>query len=178
MEGEKDKLILETIKRFDIYINASNTKIAIILSYCIAYLAGLMLRLNGLHLQNTPHWLVGILLGSASLSSVITAWTVKYACSALAPKTPSGRAQHEHPSIFFFCDVADHIGGRDGYIKRVLDITPAELTQDLASQAHILANITKNKYKDISSAVNCLVYFQVPSLMLTVFVLIFASTLN
>lgn len=177
--GEKfdarDKLILETIKRFDGYITATNSKVAMIISYCIAYLAGLMLRLNVFDATGLPLWAAVAVFSVAALSASITAWTTKYAFSALAPRTPSGRADHEAPSIFFFGDVASYAGGRDGYVKRVRDITQSELEVDLANQAHVLAGIAKAKYDDIGMAVKWLVRGQVPSLVLTVFLLIIAK---
>ncbi|MFM0048355.1 hypothetical protein [Caballeronia grimmiae] len=42
---DQQKLLLEIIKRYDSYTNSSNSKIAIILSYCMAYIGGVGFKL-------------------------------------------------------------------------------------------------------------------------------------
>ena len=41
----QQKLLLEIIKRYDSYINSSTSKVAFILSYCMAYIGGLGFKL-------------------------------------------------------------------------------------------------------------------------------------
>lgn len=51
--AEQQKFLFEIIKRYDLYINTTNSKIAIVLSYCMAFIGGLGFKLNTVHLITT-----------------------------------------------------------------------------------------------------------------------------
>ncbi|MFM0628406.1 Pycsar system effector family protein [Paraburkholderia xenovorans] len=159
---DQQKLLLEIIKRFDSYINSSNSKIAIILSYCMAYIGGLGFKLVDVSDKRTHDvawW--GLLLVSL-LSIVVTLWAARYAYLALHPRVPPGRAAHEVPSAIFFGDVARHPGGRDGYAASLRAMTDEEVVKDLSGQTHALAGIASRKYALLAKATNCLVWAQIP----------------
>lgn len=160
--GEKHKLLTEIINRLDIYINATNSKVAIILSYCIAYIAGLGFKLSSLsdtQIHNASWYL---LLSIYLLSVVFTLLAAHYAYRAMAPQLPSGRATYELPSTIFFGDIAKHPGGRDGYVMSVLQLTEEDVVRDLAKQAYTLATIADSKFALIVKAYKCIVRFQIP----------------
>lgn len=159
---DNQKLLLEIIKRFDTYINASNTKIAVILSYCMAYIGGLGFKLVDIsdkRVHDAGWWL---LLAVCLVSAVVTLWAARYAYQALAPQLPSGRAAHEQPSVVFFGDVATHPGGRDGYAASINQLTEDGIVRDLAGQAHTLAAITRSKFALIDTATKWIVQVQIP----------------
>jgi len=159
---DNQKLLIEIIKRFDTYINASNTKIAVILSYCMAYIGGLGFKLVDIsdkRDQDAGWW---FLLAVCLVSAVVTLWAAHFAYQALAPQVPSGRAAHEPPSVVFFGDVATHPGGRDGYVASINQLTEEGVVRDLASQAHTLAAIARSKFALINKATRCIVHVQIP----------------
>ncbi|MBO2985829.1 Pycsar system effector family protein [Burkholderia pseudomallei] len=159
---DQQKLLLEIIKRFDSYINSSNSKIAIILSYCMAYIGGLGFKLvdvSDKRAHDTAWW--GLLL--VSLMSVgVTLWAARYAYLALHPQVPSGRAAHEAPSVLFFGDVAAHPGGRDGYSASLRALTAEDVVRDLSGQAHTLAGIAAHKYALLGKSTSYIVRAQIP----------------
>lgn len=159
---EQQKLLLEIIKRFDSYINSSNSKIAIILSYCMAYIGGLGFKLVDVSDKRSHDLAWWGLLVASLLSVAVTLWAARYAYLALHPQVPSGRAAHETPSALFFGDVAEHPGGRDGYAASLRDLTAEEVVKDLAGQAHTLAGIAARKYALLGSATRCIVRAQIP----------------
>jgi len=159
---DNQKLLIQIIKRFDTYINASNAKIAVILSYCMAYIGGLGFKLVDIsdkHNHNTSWW---FLIGVCSTSIIATLWAARFAYLALRPQVPSGRAPHEAPSVLFFGDVASHPGGRDGYLASIEQLTDKDVIRDLAQQAHTLAAIAKTKFALIDNATQWLAYVQIP----------------
>lgn len=164
----QQKLLREIIKRYDAYINASNTKIAVILSYCMAYLGAIAFKVFDLLAQRCENWLWWAALALAFASVCATLYAIFRAYGALNPQTPPGRASHEEPSIVFFGDVANLIGGRDGYVTRIRDITEAEIVEDLARQAHVLAGIVTTKMNALNKSVRSLAKFQLPLGLLTV----------
>src|SRR4051812_5859834 len=118
----QQKLLIEIIKRYDSYISATNSKVAVILSYCMAYIGGIAFKI--IDLSGKPHhdWIWWVALALAAASAAVTLYAAYRAYEALNPQTPPGRAQHENPSIVFFGDVATLAGGRDGYVKRINEI--------------------------------------------------------
>lgn len=171
---DNQKLLVESIKRFDTYINASNTKIAVILSYCMAYIGGLGFKLVDIsdkRIHDTGWWLVLLV---CLISAVVTLWSARFAYQALAPQVPSGRGAHEPPSVVFFGDVATHPGGRDGYVKSINQLTEELIVRDLAGQAHTLAAIAKSKFALIDKATKCIVYVQIPLFVLILVLLLTA----
>lgn len=164
----QQKLLWEIIKRYDAYINASNTKIAVILSYGMAYLGAIAFKVFDLIAQQCGSSLKWVALVLAFASVCATLYAIIRAYGALKPQTPPGRATHEEPSILFFGDVADLAGGRDGYVARIQDITEAEIVEDLARQAHVLAGIVTTKMKALNESVRSLAKFQLPLGFLTV----------
>lgn len=159
---DQQKLLFEIIKRFDSYINSSNSKIAIILSYCMAYIGGLGFKLvdvSDKRIHDVAWW---ALLLVSLLSVVVTLWSARYAYLALHPQVPSGRAGHEAPSAIFFGDVAQHPGGRDGYAASLRTMGDEDVIRDLAGQAHTLAGIASRKYALLAKSTTCIVRVQIP----------------
>lgn len=171
---DNQKLLIEVIKRFDTYINASNAKIAVILSYCMAYIGGLGFKLVDIsdrRIHDTNWW---FLLAVCFVTIAVTLWAAHFAYRALAPQVTSGRAAHEPPSVVFFGDVATHPGGRDGYVESINQLTEDLVVQDLARQAHTLAAIARCKFELVDKATKCIVYVQIPLFALILVLLITA----
>lgn len=173
----QQKLLIEIIKRYDGYIGATNTKIAVILSYSMAYIGGIAFKIIDLSANRSPEWTWWLALILAGASVAATLYAAYRAYEALNPQTPSGRAQHEKPSIVFFGDVANLVGGRDGYVNRINEITDTEIVEDLARQAHVLANIVSKKMNTLNGSVRALAKVQLPLSLLTIIVLCLTSPL-
>ena len=164
----QQKLLIEIIKRFDGYIGATNTKIAVILSYAMAYVGGVAFKIIDLSAKRCHNWTWWLALLLAGTSVAVTFYAAYQAYEALNPQTPPGRAQHEEPSIVFFGDVANLVGGRDGYVNRISKITDAEIVDDLARQAHVLAGIVSKKMTTLNRSISILAKLQLPLSLLTI----------
>lgn len=172
----QQKILLEIIKRYDSYISATNTKIAVILSYSMAYIGGIAFKIIDLSAKRNHEWIWWFALGLAVLSIMATLYAAYLAYDGLNPQTPSGRAQHEEPSIIFFGDVANLVGGRDGYVNRIKKITDTEIIEDLARQAHVLSCIVSRKMGTLNKSIGVLAKIQLPLSLLTIATLCFTSS--
>lgn len=171
----QQKLLIEIIKRYDGYIGATNTKIAVILSYSMAYVGGVAFKIIDLSAKRSQEWIWWLALILAGASVAATLYAAYRAYEALNPQTPPGRAQHENPSIVFFGDVANLAGGRDGYINRINEITDTETVEDLARQAHVLAIIVSKKMNTLNVSIHALAKVQLPLSLLTIIALCLTS---
>ncbi|WP_374497209.1 Pycsar system effector family protein [Vogesella indigofera] len=171
----QQKLLLEIIKRYDGYIGATNAKIAVVLSYSMAYVGGVAFKIIDLSAKRSHEctWWLALILAGASVAA--TLYAAYHAYEALNPQTPSGRAQHEEPSIYFFGDVANLVGGRDGYVARIKEITDIEIVEDLARQAHVLAGIVSKKMVMLNQSIRTLAKAQLPLSLLTIIALCLTS---
>lgn len=171
---EQQKLLLEIVKRFDGYINATNSKIAVVLSYSMAYIGGLGFKLVDLsdkRLHDSAWW---VLLAVSLLSVLATLVAAQFAYRALKPQTPAGRALHEKPSAIFFSDVAAHAGGRDGYAAYLASLSAEDVIADLSSQTYVLASIATSKFRLLGCGITWLVRVQLPLFGLVLVMLITA----
>ncbi|AJE99143.1 Pycsar system effector family protein [Pandoraea apista] len=171
---EQQKLLLEIIKRFDGYINATNSKIAVVLSYCMAYIGGLGFKLVDLSDKRAHDCAWWVLLIVSLLSVIATLVAAQFAYRALKPQLPAGRAPHEKPSVVFFGDVASYIGGRDGYSSFLASLTAEDILADLSLQAHTLATIAASKFRLLGTGITWLVRVQLPSFGVVLVILITA----
>lgn len=173
----QQKLLFEIIKRYDGYIGSTNAKIAVILSYSMAYVGGITFKVIDLAAKRNADFIWCLALFLAGASVVATLCAVYYAYAALNPQSPPGRAQYEKPSIVFFGDVANLVGGRDGYVNRINEITDSEIVEDLARQAHVLASIVSNKMGLLNRSVRILAKIQLPLSLLAIITLCITSPL-
>ncbi len=173
---DNQKLLIEIIKRFDGYINVSNNKVAIILSYCMAYIGGLGFKLVDIAEKREHDWVWWSLLCISLISVIVTLWAARFAYRAIAPQVTAGRAPHEPPSVIFFGDVADHPGGRDGYANSIVHLTDEVLVRDLSNQAYVLSLIAASKFSLINESVRFLVHFQIPCFAIVLVVLLTGLT--
>lgn len=173
----KQKILLEIIKRYDAYISAANTKIAVILSYAMAYIGGVTFKIIDINKNNqviSDYIYLGIWLLAAA-SVLATLFSAYKAYLALNPQTPSGRGDNEEASIIFFGDVAKMAGGRDAYVNRIVKIEDEEILKDLARQAYVLAGIVESKMLMLKNSIDALVTFQIPFSILTIMALWFCK---
>lgn len=164
----QQKLLFEIIKRYDGYIAAANAKVAVILSYSMAYIGGVVFKIIDLSAKRTHDAMWWAALIFAALSIAATFFAASRAYSALNPQTSPGRAQYEQPSVVFFGDVASLEGGRDGYVNRINAISDAEVVNDLARQAFVLASIVSSKMRAVKSSIDSLVQLQLPLSLATI----------
>ncbi|ASD83717.1 Pycsar system effector family protein [Burkholderia gladioli] len=152
---EQQKLLLEIIKRFDGYINATNSKIAVVLSCCTAYIGGLGFKPVDLSDKREHDWAWWGLLAVSLLSVLSTLVAGQYAYPAARSSCKrQPPARHTRNPLLFFCDVASHAGGRDGYTTYLVSMTAEDVNTDLSAQAQVLATIAASKFRLLGRGIN------------------------
>jgi hypothetical protein len=176
--ADQQKLLLEIIKRYDLYINTTNSKIAIVLSYCMAFIGGLGFKLVDLVDKRAhDYWWIALLAASV-VAMAITLCAAHVAYKALMPQTPSGVAAYERPSVVFFGDVANHPGGRDGYHQTVTNISTEGINKDLAYQTFTLAKIASSKFKTLNKSIRLIAFYQLIAFAAVLFLLVCGTPAN
>ncbi len=100
---EQQKLLLEIIKRFDGYINATNSKIAVVLSCCTAYIGGLGFKPVDLSDKREHDWAWWGLLAVSLLSVLSTLVAGQYAYPAARSSCKrQPPARHTRNPLLFF----------------------------------------------------------------------------
>jgi hypothetical protein len=137
----------------------------------MAYVGGVAFKIIDLSAKRSHEWTWWLALILAGASVAATLYAAFRAYDALNPQTSPGRASHENPSIIFFGDVASLAGGRDGYLKRINEITDTEIVEDLSRQAHVLATIVSKKMSTLNGSIRILAKMQLPLSLLTIIAL-------
>ncbi|WP_257296458.1 hypothetical protein [Endozoicomonas sp. YOMI1] len=138
----------EVIKRFDIYISSANTKAGVILSFSAAAFAMLMTHASmilSLHSHPLYQTILG-LLGIVSAGSLLM--SIWHSFHVIFPDTTPGANE----SLIGFPLVANFNGGAAGYAKAVAERKPSEILEDLSYQSFVLAQITRDKFLNLSAA--------------------------
>lgn len=169
--SDKIKFLWDVIKRYDSYIGAANSKVALLLSFCTAMLIGLIFKTKdivekiNIDLLKYSIFILSFIILIASIKSIY------HLLKTVFPDTSSYTAGK---SLIFFGDVAGTENQATGYHQNILNLTEDETIKDLSFQTYELAIITSNKFKEIKKAVNTIKYFLlVPSIIFITLVSIF-----
>ena len=165
----KTKNLFEVIKRFDVYIGTTNTKSAIVMSYCAAVI-GLVTLLISKMVPDVSHPAFLVFVGLFSI--IVVASSV--VCMAMAmlvifPVTFSSPKNHNGESLIFFCDIAAVKDGPAGYVARVNEVSDIEFLADLSNQVFTLSKIVSEKFERIKKLSWCLLLFNfIPTAVLLI----------
>lgn len=161
------------IARYDLYIGSTNTKAAFILAFCtVAF--GVLTTAPDKLLQpfvdyDLLYKVVAIAIFAVLGSLFGALWFTLQVVSPFL-KTPSEPGGYH--SRVFFGDVAK-FSTADKYLASIDRMTSGELEEDLAKQAHALAEGTCLKFKNLKRAIGCLMFGAIP--VLVVYVLLRAT---
>lgn len=172
MSEQQTKNLLEIAKRIDSYVNATNAKIGIVLSYSAAYLAGIALKSQDILKPGLPLTLRAILAGCAVISTFAALMATIRILQALEPRLDTGNDASEQRSLIFFDDIANRSGGRDSYVAAYRNSSDDLFATDLAQQVHTVAKIASTKFRSISNAIWWLKNVNAPFFLLLVLTLI------
>jgi hypothetical protein len=157
------------INRFDLLINSTNSKAALIIAFNTFVLGGLLLKWADL-LPIQPAYLntAGIVaLSAASLASIVS---LVFTIMAITPYLES----HDYHSDLYFKDIASLPKG-DVYLERVNQMQSEILTKDLSFQIHVLASGLKKKFQCLKVATLAIFCAQIPAILILIVLKIIAS---
>lgn len=166
--SDKIKFLWDIIKRYDSYIGAANSKVALLFSFCTAMLIGLILKtkdvVENIHIDYLRYSVF-------ILSFFILIFSIKAIYHLLRAVFPDTSSYTAGKSLIFFGDVAKNENEAIGYHQNILSLTEDETIKDLSFQTYELARITFDKFQEIKKAVNTIKYFLlIPSIIFIILI--------
>ena|GEM_PF-860981 len=168
-------ILWNVINRFDILIEATNSKAALTIAFNTFIVSGIILKWKEiLPSYNEYQSLViigGIFLTIASVASVLS---LCFTFLAVKPFLKSHKDTDEYHSNIFFKDIAKY-EKPGAYHEKVKTVSADSLEKDLAFQIHILSKGISRKFNLLRTATNTIFYFQLPAIAIFVIIKLIAS---
>lgn len=162
MNEYREDLIVEVIKRYDLYIASTNFKVALHLTFLTAIFAGLLVFVFKLNESYGSDSLIGILNFLTFIILILTLWSASFFLRSAEPKLDNHRARL---SVLFFGDVSKFTSA-EKYRADFLGRTKGEFLEDLSDQAYALAQVLQHKMNYISKGANLVQFLIIPYLVL------------
>lgn len=166
--SEQADFCWKVIPRYDAYINGSNTKAAIVLTFNSFVLGTIVLKWAEIsHVYGSSKIALGVavvLLVLTGITSTVSLWL---GLNAIVPILHSAKEPNKYHSLVFFGHVAE-FGEPDGYVSAVRAATPLTVAEDLTKQAHALAKIAATKFGYLTWSVRCIIFVQLPAILMLI----------
>lgn len=171
-EHEKDKqsFLFEVLKRYDHYIATTNFKVALLMSFIGIVVFGISSKAIDQDLSKLSSHTLYFFMAIVATTIVSALISATYLLKVVFPN--SSNENLDKKSLIFYGDVSSCENGSNGYSKKIKEVNQNEINDDLAKQTFILAGIVSTKFEILKKAVNIIIRFTIPSLILTLFTLI------
>nr|WP_319396431.1 Pycsar system effector family protein [uncultured Desulfobacter sp.] len=168
---KKSNFLFEVIKRYDHYIGTTNYKTALIMSFLVALILGLTIRMLTLSGGSTPHGIAYYAVAFVIYLTVFTSLIVIF--HLLRVIFPDTRNPNTPKSLMFFGDVSNCEDGINGYFIKINSTEEDEYLKDISSQTYVVAGIVNRKFRILQLAINITKYCVLPLLAVSLFLLVF-----
>ncbi len=163
---ERGDFLWKVVQRYDAYINATNPKASIVLTFNTFVFAAVVLKWNDIAQGFGPaQWSMAIVTGLLFISAASSLVSLWFGLVAVVPILNSPKDPKAYHSLVFFVHVAEFTSPSD-YAKATCAVTDANLVEDLAMQAHTLAKIAMHKFSLLQWATRLIVFVQLPSFLM------------
>ncbi len=146
---ERADFLFEIIKRYDQQLASTNFKVGLLLSFLVAVIVGLTLRLTSFSVVFANATSAYFVMLTAVYGTIVFAVIAIY--HLIRAVTPNASTPKHRTSLLFFGDVAKHETGED-YYRSLSNCSSNSLVKDLACQTHTLAGIVSEKFRLIKLA--------------------------
>lgn len=176
MDGVKN--LFEIIKRIDGYIVSTNSKAAIVMSYCAAVIGWFTLGFEKIYsdfVSPCLYWsalVLGVLLVSVS------SYCLYLAVSVILPRTNSTAVDDADDSLMFYGDIGSCKKGAEGYAARISKLKVEDFFLDQCRQIHTVSCIASAKFDDLKLISRLLRFCGFPLLFLLVITICINSALR
>lgn len=166
---EQADLLWKVIGRFDFYINTVNTKATFLIAFNTFMFSAIILKWVDL-MKPVEQSKGAVFFGTIffAIAAIAALTSLAFTFGAINPFLKSPEKAKKYHSRLFFEHVAKHEKPEE-YLGEITSCTRAELVEDLASQAHSLAEGTSNKFRWIKLAVKA-VLVELAALLLLVLI--------
>ena len=163
---ERGDFLWKVVQRYDTYINATNPKTSIVLTFNTFVFAAVVLKWSdisqGFGPDRVPVAIATGLLIIIAVSSLVSLW---FGLNTVVPVLNSPKEPKVYHSLVFFGHVAEFTTPSE-YSKATCAATEINLVEDLAMQAHTLAKIAMHKFSLLQWATRLIVFVQLPSFLM------------
>lgn len=177
-ESQQSDLLWRVIQRIDAYINATNTKAAITLTFNSFVFATVVLKWGEVSQNfgnnNIAMRIAAILMLVCAVASVVSLW---FGLNAIVPVLNSPKEPKKYHSLVFFCHVAE-FSSPEAYVDAIRTGTAAATVEDLAKQAHALSKIATTKFSLLTWATRLIVFVQLPAFFLMILTIVIVEFLT
>ncbi|WP_158683503.1 Pycsar system effector family protein [Pseudoalteromonas sp. T1lg24] len=166
----KSAFLFDVLKRYDHYVATTNFKVGLMMSFIGAIILGLTIRVMSLVPEAGS---CNYLYYSAIIFSILTiTFSLCSAINLLRVVFPNTTTSSDYKSLIFFGDVKNTENGADGYIKKIEEVTSADLLKDLSKQTYVVAGIIDGKFRLLKTSVRMISYGVIPLLAISLLLLI------
>ena len=157
-DEERIKNLFEIMKRLDSYLNATNQKVAVVITYCAAVLGWMSLNTSKISSLATVGWIHVLVYCLLFLIVISSCYCLARAAYILFPNTSSSIERVVDDSLIFYGDISAAKGGSRGYHDRVSSVSSDDLIKDLSQQVFTVSKILSGKMAAIQKLVIALVF--------------------
>lgn len=162
------KSLFEILKRIDGYILSTNTKAAIIMSYCAAVIGWFTLGFDRIYSTFVNSYLYWFALVLGVLLVLVSSYCMYLAVSVILPRTNSTALDDSDDSLIFYGDISSLRKGAEGYADKLSELKVEDFILDQSRQIHAVAGIASAKFDDLKRVSKWLKFFGFPVLFLLV----------
>lgn len=172
------KSLFEILKRIDGYILSTNTKAAIVMSYCAAVIGWFTLGFDRIYSAFISPYLYWPALALGGLLVLVSSYCMFLAVSVILPRTNSTALDDSDDSLIFYGDISSLRKGAEGYAGRLSELKVEDFILDQCRQIHAVAGIASAKFDDLKRISKWLKFFGFPLLFLLVITICINSALR
>jgi len=165
IEKDKQSFLFEVLKRYDHYIATTNFKVALLMSFIGIIVFGISSKAIDQDFANINTHIIYFFITVSATTTISALVSAIYLLKVVFPNTSNEKLDKK--SIIFFGDVSNCENGSSGYSKKVKEVSQDEINDDLSKQVFTLACIVSNKFEKLKVAVNIIIRFTIPFLILT-----------
>ncbi len=164
--NDKSTFLFDVLKRYDHYIGTTNFKVGLMMSFLLAVILGITLRVvvlgSKVGINIILFWILLLFVFLTITSSLIVIF--KLFCAVF----PNTKNPNNYESMIFFGDVSTTQGGAVGYHEKIKNSSEEEILKDLAIQTFTVAEIATDKFKTLQVAVNIIKFCVLPLLFISI----------
>ncbi len=155
----------KSIQRYDAYYGATNNKGALLIAYFTFSLGVVLVQLGNIDLiaPVTDVTARRIFLCLCALVTLATVAALVQVLRVVSPYLLSNKKPGLYHSIIYYADVAEHESA-DSFVEQIGRGDAQKMTEDLARQAHVLAQGLRTKYRLMKIAFRFTLFAQLPLL--------------
>lgn len=173
---ESLELLWDLIRRNDSYIESTNTRATILVTFDTFVLGAIILNwrdiLSTYSTHNVAEYSVIILLSITAIASLATLWKAFNVINPF-PHLPNESVDYQSKFLLIAQPMEP-----ENYLDHFQNLTEKELSQDLAKEVHSMSQALKDKFGNMKTAIHLIIWGQLAPLGVMVIIKFMTLTLD